>query len=208
MANSKAMATLFSPTDNPTKNEDNPTPYRADSTKNEDNPTQNEDNPTTKSKRKIFDRSPRASARSSRPRKTTEGGAWRTRKQVARFLQQGKTGPNFATGGPYLRKTGPNNVNSAESSADSSSGASSGPNSADSSSGASSGPSFASPAASFASSEPYLRKTGPNNVNSAESFADSSSGASSGQKRGASDDYLRVRHFPNLIVTTDDYIIL
>ena len=46
MANSKAMATLFSPTDNPTKNEDNPTENSDNPTENSDNPTENEDNPT------------------------------------------------------------------------------------------------------------------------------------------------------------------
>ena len=41
-------------------------------------------------KRKIFERSPRASARSSRPRKTTEGGAWRTIKYFSLDNSQGR----------------------------------------------------------------------------------------------------------------------
>ena len=82
MAKYLAMATLFSPTDNPTKNEDNTTENEDNPTENEDNPTENEDNPTensdnpTKNKElSLLDRSPRASGRSSsppNPPKTTE----------------------------------------------------------------------------------------------------------------------------------------
>ena len=75
MAKSKAMGTLFSPTDNPTKNSDNttensdnptensdnPTQNEDNPTENDDNPTENEDNPTKKSERSSVDRSPRAS---------------------------------------------------------------------------------------------------------------------------------------------------
>ena len=68
MAKSKAMGTLFSPTDNPTKNEDNttenednPTENEDNPTENEDNPTENEDNPTKNKELSLLDRSPRAS---------------------------------------------------------------------------------------------------------------------------------------------------
>ena len=68
MAKSKAMGTLFSPTDNPTKNEDNttensdnPTENSDNPTENSDNPTENGDNPTLKTERSSLDRSPRSS---------------------------------------------------------------------------------------------------------------------------------------------------
>ena len=121
--------------------------------------------------------------------RTTKGGAWRTRKQVARFLKQGQTGPNFANSGPTRSKTGPNFADSGQNSADSAE-------------------SYADSAESYVNSEPYLRKTGQNFADSGPNSADSGPNfANSGQKRGASDDYLRVRHFPPKVVTTGSIYI-
>ena len=68
MAKSKAMATLFSPTenqtlnsDNTTENSDNPTENSDNPTENSDNPTENSDNPTKNKELSLLDRSPRAS---------------------------------------------------------------------------------------------------------------------------------------------------
>ena len=120
MAKSKAMGTLFSPTENPTlnsdnttENSDNPTENSDNPTENSDNPTENSDNPTKNKELSLLDRSPRASF--SRPGPgTTKGGQWRTGKQVARFLKQGQTrrssadsGPSSADSGLTQGKTGP-----------------------------------------------------------------------------------------------------